>query len=169
VSRPTYDTWTCAQCGEQNTDGRTTCGNCGYYGRRFPRPATADTRQGAAGAGSGLDSGRVANRAQGHKEPPYGKCPHTGRNYRSKTERRWAAEHRQHWYEPLTFWTPCGRYTPDFACGPNLYEIKGSWIRDRALHKVKAALRVVKEFGFDGVRLAQWDGKRWDVSEIKEG
>jgi hypothetical protein len=144
-----------------------------------PRRATPDTQARADGGRAVSEIGQATKRVETATEgetyravqsaQKYGKCPHTGRPYRSKTEARWASEHRQHWYEPLTFWTPCGRYTPDFACGPILYEVKGGWIRDRALHKVKAALRVVKEFGFDGIWLAQWDGKRWDVTEIAEG
>lgn len=100
---------------------------------------------------------------------PYGRCHHTGRAYRSKTESRWAAEHRQHRYEALAITTPCGTYWPDFACGPSLYEVKGAFIRDRAMHKVKAAIRPARELGFDGIWLAQWRGGKWTVTEVQEG
>lgn len=100
---------------------------------------------------------------------PHVRCPHTGRPYRSKTEARWAETHRQHRYEALAIVTPCGVYWPDFVCGPNLYEVKGAFIRDRAMHKVKAALRPARELGFDGIWLAQWKDGRWKVTEVTEG
>lgn len=100
---------------------------------------------------------------------PYGRCPHTGRPYRSKTEARWAETHRQHRYEALAIVTPCGVYWPDFVCGPNLYEVKGAFIRDRAMHKVKAALRPARAIGFSGIRLAQWKNGGWKVTEVTEG
>lgn len=108
-------------------------------------------------------------RQTGRKQAPFGRCPHTGRPYRSKTEARWAAEHRQHRYEAVAIATPCGVYWPDFVCGPNLYEVKGAFIRDRALHKVKAAISPAVALGFDGIWLAQWDGGRWTVTEVQEG
>lgn len=100
---------------------------------------------------------------------PHGRCPHTGRAYRSKTEARWADSHLQHRYEALAIVTPCGMYWPDFVCGPNLYEVKGDYIRDRAMHKVKAALRPAIALGFDGIWLAQWRGGRWEVTAVTEG
>ena len=60
-------------------------------------------------------------------------------------------------------------YWPDFACGPNLYEVKGGFIRDRAMHKVKAAIRPAQELGFDGIWLAQWRDGKWTVTEVQEG
>ena len=65
--------------------------------------------------------------------------------------------------------TPCGVYWPDFACGPNLYEVKGGYIRDRAMHKVKAALRPAIALGFEGIWLAQWKDGGWKVTEVTEG
>lgn len=99
----------------------------------------------------------------------YGRCPHTGRPYRSRTEARWAVDHLHHRYEALAITTPCGTYWPDFVCGPNLYEVKGGFIRDRAMHKVKAAIRPALELGFDGIWLAQWRDGRWTVTEVQEG
>lgn len=100
---------------------------------------------------------------------PYGRCPHTGRSYRSKTEARWAVDHLHHRYEALAITTPCGTYWPDFVCGPNLYEVKGGFIRDRAMHKVKAAIRPAQELGFDCIWLAQWRDGKWTVTEVQEG
>lgn len=100
---------------------------------------------------------------------PHGRCPHTGRPYRSKTEARWAAGRLAHRYEALAISTPCGVYWPDFVCGPFLYEIKGAYIRDRAMHKVKAALRPARELGFEGIWLAQWKGGKWCLREVTEG
>lgn len=131
-------------------------------------------RQDATGAWAVSPCARESKRATGAgnrvgRAAPYGRCQHTGRPYRSKTEAQWAAEHRQHEYERLGIRTACGVYWPDFVCGPSLYEIKGGWIRDRALHKVKAALSPARALGFDGIWLAQWDGKRWSVRELQEG
>lgn len=100
---------------------------------------------------------------------PHGRCPHTGRPYRSKTEARWAAGHPEHRYEALAIATPCGVYWPDFVCWPNLYEVKGGFIRDRAMHKVKAALRPARELEFDGIWLSQWKDGGWKVTEVTEG
>ena len=110
----------------------------------------------------------TAEHAQRDKAP-YGRCPHTGRPYRSKTEARWAADHPEHRYEALAIATPCGVYWPDFVCGPNLYEVKGGYIRDRAVHKVKAALRPAWALGFEGIWLAQWKDGGWKVTEVQEG
>lgn len=117
------------------------------------------------------------------RDAPYGRCPHTGRAYRSKTEARWAAEHPEHRYEAVAITTPCGAYWPDFVVpmtddtwidpltdhGQMLIEVKGGWIRDRAMHKVKAAIRPALALGFAGIWLAQWKGGRWTVEEVREG
>jgi len=73
----------------------------------------------------------------------------------------------------LAIATSAGVYWPDFyeptearGC---LYEVKGAWIRDRALHKVKAAIRPARALGFASIWLAVWSGGEWKVSEIKEG
>ena len=109
-------------------------------------------------------------------DAPYGRCPHTGRAYRSKTEARWAAGHPDHRYEALAIVTPCGTYWPDFVapwmdgCGADvILEIKGGFIRDRAMHKVKAAIRPALALGFAGIWLAQWKGGKWTVEEVREG
>ena len=132
---------------------------------------------GRRGPANGIFVGRSDNTRlakAGHlglerKAAPFGRCSHTSRPYRSKTEARWAAEHRQHEYERVGIRTVCGVYWPDFVCGPNLYEIKGAWIRDRALHKAKAAIRPAKALGFDGIWLAVWADGRWWVTEMTEG
>ena len=115
------------------------------------------------------------------RDAPYGRCTHTGRAYRSKTEARWAAEHPEHRYEAVAIVTPCGVYWPDFvgddvpsaigggSIGPALIEVKGAYIRDRAMHKVKAAIRPALALGFAGIWLAQWKGGRWTVEEVREG
>lgn len=115
------------------------------------------------------------------RDAPYGRCPHAGRAYRSKTEARWAAEHQTHRYEALAISTPCGTYWPDFVgdwvegmCkgwppGLQLIEVKGAYIRDRAMHKVKAAIRPALALGFAGIWLAQWKGGKWTVEEVREG
>jgi hypothetical protein len=124
-------------------------------------------------------------RQTGRNQAPYGRCPHTGRPYRSKTEARWAAEHPTHLFEPFPVGTPCGVYWPDFVeegesktadyrgqpfIERRLYEVKGAYIRDRALHKVKAAIRPARCWlDAEGIWLAQWDGERWTVTEVQEG
>lgn len=112
---------------------------------------------------------------------PNGRCPHTGRAYRSKTEARWATEHPEHRFEPVGIRTACGVYWPDFVWPRSelgdgfawplqpLYEVKGAYIRDRAMHKVKAAIRPARAMGFAGIWLAQWTGKEWRVTEACEG
>jgi hypothetical protein len=66
-------------------------------------------------------------------------------------------------------------YWPDFiqglsrCTGQMLIEVKGSHIRDRALHKVKAAIRPARALGFVGIWLAVWRDGKWDVSELIEG
>ena len=109
---------------------------------------------------------------------PHGRCPHTGRAYRSKTEARWAADHPEHRYEALAIATPCGVYWPDFAAYESdilgnrerfLVEVKGGFIRDRAMHKVKAALRPAKALGFPEIWLARWDGGGWSLKQVTEG
>lgn len=119
----------------------------------------------------------TAEHAQRDKAP-YGRCPHTGRPYRSKTEARWADDHPEHRYEALGIATPCGVYWPDFAAYERniigtrerfLVEIKGAYIRDRAMHKVKAALRPARALGFEGIWLAQWKDGVWKITEVQEG
>ncbi|NLF19187.1 MAG: hypothetical protein GX595_18310 [Lentisphaerae bacterium] len=110
---------------------------------------------------------------------PHGRCPHTGRPYRSKTEARWAADHPEHRYEALAIATPCGAYWPDFVSDCHregnmclqqvLVEVKGGYIRDRAMHKVKAAHRPARALGFSGIWLAQWKDGGWKVTEVTEG
>jgi len=110
---------------------------------------------------------------------PFGRCPHTGRPYRSKTEARWADDHPEHRYEALGIATPCGVYWPDFVTDchregnmclqQNLVEVKGGYIRDRAMHKVKAALRPARALGFEGIWLAQWKDGVWKITEVQEG
>ena len=115
---------------------------------------------------------------------PFGRCPHTNRPYRSRTEARWAEARPEHRYEALAIATPAGVYWPDFVGasvdwdgsdpatwdeGRRLYEVKGSWIRDRALHKPKAAIRPARALGFAGIWLAVYDKGNWTVTELEEG
>jgi hypothetical protein len=129
---------------------------------------------------------RATKRAEGGNPCPFGRCPNTGRAYRSKTEARWAAEHPDHRFGAVGIRTAAGVYWPNFTyhghaplCPESpcyslsrawyLIEIKDAWIRDRALHKVKAAIRPAIALGFAGIWLAQWRDGKWDVSEIMEG
>lgn len=162
IRMPAGAVWQCWACEAYNVTRATECTACNQ-----PRQDAPRTRSSASdGSGQGATTAR------------FGKCPHTGRAYRSKTEARWAQANPRHRYEALAIATPCGVYWPDFVSGefePNgkyarsLIEVKGSYIRDRALHKVKAAIRPARELGFAGIWLAQWDGKAWKVSEVTEG
>jgi hypothetical protein len=135
------------------------------------RPQDTPARKVATGAGSG---NRRALEPATCPPGRYGKCPHTGRPYRSRTEARWARESPAFRFEPLGIRTPCGVYWPDFVGvggggHPFLIEVKGGWIRDRAMHKVKAAIRPARALGFAGIWLAQWAGGKWTVTEVEEG
>ena len=99
--------------------------------------------------------------------------------YRSKTEARYAdqlawrvacGEVKRWYYEGLTLCLGVGcRYTPDFVVeyvtpGPlHLVEIKGAWIRDRALHKPKMAATRFPQFTFV---LARWHHQTWTHTRI---
>jgi hypothetical protein len=99
--------------------------------------------------------------------------------YRSKTEARYAQvlatrmvcqEVVQWWYEPLSLrlGIDC-HYRPDFMVQRpgtallHLVEVKGTWIRDRALDKVRAAATRFPCYVFT---LAVWDGRAWTETRI---
>jgi hypothetical protein len=117
-------------------------------------------------------------------EPPAGivpVAPHVepGRRHRSKTETRyatlltqWQHEGRitRFWYEPLALRLGVRLvYWPDFLVerpGTHLLEcveVKGAWVRDRALHKPKAAATRFPCFIFT---LAVWDKHQWTHTRI---
>lgn len=141
------------------------------------RQATPFGRRGTSNIAPGIVPIQTEAGPHGPEKCPFGRCPHTGRPYRSKTEARWADEHPEHRYEALAIATPCGVYWPDFyanhrewnAGHDRLYEVKGGFIRDRAMHKVKSAIRPARALGFSGIWLAQWDDKAWTVTELQEG
>ena len=104
----------------------------------------------------------------------------SGPRYRSKTEARFAQEvlaPALHdgtllaWqYEPIRLAiTPTSTYTPDFlaleADGRlcTFYEIKGGWIRDRALDKLKQAAVRYHWWVF---MLAQWKDGQWTYKRM---
>jgi hypothetical protein len=117
-------------------------------------------------------------------EPPAGSMPlalpiEPATRHRSKTETRyatlltqWQHEGRitRFWYEPfplrlghrLVYW-------PDFLIQRpethllELVEVKGAWIRDKALHKPKAAATRFPCFVFT---LAVWDKQQWTHTRI---
>jgi hypothetical protein len=99
--------------------------------------------------------------------------------YRSKTEARYADVLRWRqaeqqisawWYEPfsLRLGANC-HYRPDFLVALHgtsrlaLVEVKGAWIRDRAMDKPRAAATRYPCFVFV---LAQWDRHRWTENLI---
>jgi hypothetical protein len=117
-------------------------------------------------------------------EPSAGSVPlaphiEPGTRHRSKTETRyatlltlWQYEGRitRFWYEP--FGLRLGArlvYWPDFLVerpGTHLLEcveVKGAWIRDKALHKPKAAATRFSCFVFT---LAVWDKQQWTHTRI---
>ena len=126
-----------------------------------------------------LEAVRLVSVCTNADTPKHGRCPHTGRRYRSQTEARWAAEHPEHRYEAVGIRTAAGVYWADFVTPVHregnmceqqaLVEVKGAHIRDRSLHKVKAAIRPARAMGFAGIWLAQWDKGRWTVTELNEG
>ena len=178
-----WTVWTCTHCAATWREfGQGHCPMC-----QTPREGTEQPRQGPSGAEPVSVPVRPTKRARGAAKARWGRCPHTGRAYRSKTEARWAVERPDHRFEAVGVRTACGVYWPDFVYHGNqpvmpregsactvsrgwwLIEVKGAHIRDRALHKVKAAIRPARELGFAGIWLAQWDGKKWTVSELLEG
>jgi len=100
--------------------------------------------------------------------------------YRSKTEARYAdvlrwrvADHAiAGWlYEPMSLRLGAALfYRPDFliwrAETPllELVEVKGSWIRDRAMHKPRMAATRFPCFTFT---LAVWDRQKWTETRIQ--
>lgn len=60
------------------------------------------------------------------------------------------------------------RYEPDFMVTGDLkitfYEVKGSYIYDRALHKFKAAATMFPEFNFI---LAEWKNQTWKETQFR--
>lgn len=98
-------------------------------------------------------------------------------HYRSKTEARYALYLReqqaegkigQFWYEPfsLRLGADC-HYRPDFLVEIHTLhcvEVKGAWIRDRAMDKVRAAATRYPCFTFT---LAQWKDGVWTHTPIK--
>jgi hypothetical protein len=102
--------------------------------------------------------------------------------WKSKTEARFARDvlepwaqtipHYRWWHEPLTLiLAPGVRYTPDFlALGGSVmreqytfYEVKGAFIRDRALIKPRMAAALWPFWRFV---LAQWKEGQWRFREI---
>ena len=101
--------------------------------------------------------------------------------YRSKTEARFALEvlepwqrsgpSRAWWYEPLTLiLAPGVRYTVDFMTvggdkdDVTFYEVKGAWIRDRALVKPRLAAALFPHWQF---YLAQWAKQAWEYRLLR--
>jgi hypothetical protein len=100
-------------------------------------------------------------------------------HYRSKTEARYAevlrwrqaaGEIEQFWYEPFSIRLGADLfYLPDFMVQRpgtlllELVEVKGTYIRDRAMDKPKAAASKFLCFVFT---LAQWDRQTWTETRI---
>jgi hypothetical protein len=113
---------------------------------------------------------------QGHLPPP---APDARPRYRSKTEARYAdyltacqyaGTIEAWWYEPLRLWlAPKTTYTPDFliqyraSTMLTCYEVKGAYIRDRAMDKPKIAARLYPIFRF---RVAVWEQGQWHEREL---
>jgi hypothetical protein len=112
----------------------------------------------------------------GHLPPP---VPDERPRYRSKTEARYAAYLTacqqagtiEVWrYEPWAFKLATRTtYTPDFLVQYvestilTFYEVKGAYIRDRALDKPKMTARLWPQFRF---RLAVWDHGQWHERDL---
>jgi hypothetical protein len=99
--------------------------------------------------------------------------------YKSKTEARFATECLAPWahegrieawaYEAVTLVVAPGlRYTPDFlgvaGAQCTFWEIKGSYIRDRALHKVRMA---AVQFPYWHFMVAQWKHQLWHYTLLR--
>jgi hypothetical protein len=131
------------------------------------RPATAN--------GAGLPAGI---RAMSQPVPPEAQDAQAAR-YRSKTEARYAevlrwrqaaGEIEQFWYEPFSLRLGASSfYWPDFLVQRpgtlllELVEVKGTYIRSRAMDKPKAAASKFLCFVFT---LAQWDRQTWTETRI---
>jgi hypothetical protein len=131
------------------------------------RPATAN--------GAGIPTGIRAVSQSVPREAKDAQEAH----YRSKTEARYAevlrwrqatGEIEQWWYEPFSIRLGADLfYLPDFMVQRpgtlllELVEVKGSYIRDRAMDKPKAAASKFLCFVFT---LAQWDRQTWTETRI---
>jgi hypothetical protein len=91
----------------------------------------------------------------------------------NKTERRFYDHLQTYGFDSVqpfavTLWLGTGiSYRPDFLCQgwpkPTFFEVKGSFIWDRALHKFKACVTLFPCFSF---YLAEWKNKDWQITKF---